>query len=245
MEKLLIKQVSATDTTQEAAVICQQLLEQSGFFKNSKRLLLLSGGSCLDVAKFLLENLATEKLLSGTMISLGDERWVEVNSADSNQHQLEARGLITLIQDNGGEFIPFLGQETKPKEATSRLNHRLHQLIEEQTSIFLLAGMGEDGHTLGILPDPYAQRFSGLFSSTDLVVYYHLADQQVNPFRKRLTLSLSALPFIAQVVIFAVGDKKQSALEHLQKKDQNLNQLPALGLYLSPGELVVITDQNL
>lgn len=241
MEKLLTKHLTSTNLPQEAAQHIYQSLLENGFFDSPKSLLLLSGGSCINVAAELLSHIPDTTQLHNVLIGLADERWVEPGSSDSNEQQLRDKGVIAGFEQRGAKFISILGSDN-PEDAADKTDTIYKEVISETSSIALLAGVGEDGHTLGILPDNDQNRFFRTFSSGKNVTYYELTDTQTNPFKQRVTVTLSGVSKIPLIYIFAVGDNKTSALKHLTLKDTTVNNIPSLGLYLSEGEPILLTD---
>lgn len=245
MEQLTIVTVNSQSAPADASKNMFAQLEEKKFFSGTANFLLLSGGSCIEVARQLLSNLPTEATLSHTVVGLADERWVDPGSADSNEQQLREAGVISLIEEKGGRFISMISQSSDPTQAAAELDQEYKTLLNESEHNVLLAGVGEDGHTLGILPEPEATQFFTKFSSEPYVLYYELSPEQQNPFRQRITTTFSAISKLSSTFIFGVGESKRVALTHLNKKDSSLNQVPALGLYLTEHQPLLYTDLEL
>ncbi|MBL8510133.1 MAG: 6-phosphogluconolactonase [Betaproteobacteria bacterium] len=81
-------------------------------------------------------------------ITLVDERWVEPDSADSNerlvrQHLLQGPAAVA-------QFVPLKTAATDPIEALAERSHALAAMPRPFDVVVL--GMGEDGHTASLFP---------------------------------------------------------------------------------------------
>lgn len=244
METLTLHYLSTTDKALEAAQLLYASLAKSQFFSQPS-LLLLSGGSCITVASHLVTLLPSDLDLSQLAVTLADERWVEPGSANSNEQNLRDQGVIQALEQRGATFIPILGRQLSAQESAQAVHTQFQQLLAEKTAVVLLAGMGEDGHTLGILPNSDPSTFFPTFSGEQLVTYYELGEGQDNPHKKRITATFTAVGKVTATYLFAVGENKKSALQHLKNKDETVNNKPVLGLYLSEHPVTVLTDVTL
>lgn len=244
MEKLAIQLLETDQASHQAA---QHILDTFDKEKilSKKTLLFLSGGSCIDVVSVLLSIIPKNVSLSNLTVCLADERWLKPGSPDSNEQQLKEKDLLNELQTRGARFISMLAVSSDPEEAARMLSSLIQQEISESEEVILLAGVGADGHTLGILPHQDASLFFQNFSHQQLVKYYETTAEQNNPHKKRITLTFTAVAKMTRIFIYAVGEAKKDALQHFVNKDTTVNQVPALGLYLSEAVPQLYTDQSL
>jgi 6-phosphogluconolactonase/glucosamine-6-phosphate isomerase/deaminase len=88
-------------------------------------------------------------------------------------------------------------------------------------------GLGQDGHTAGILPDS-----ASVQDDTSAVVGYDWVDY------KRMTFGLASLRRVQSAYVFAYGESKREALNRLQSNQEPLTSLPAKILYNIPNVTV-------
>lgn len=161
---------------------------------------LLSGGSAIAVAIAVLNQLPNshyEKLNVG----LVDERYGEPGHIDSNETQLMQAGFDT----GKVQFHPVL--QHKPIDITAReYSDIIRNLLSASDVCIALLGIGNDGHTAGLLPN------SSALTSTKLYAHY------LGPDFNRITATPQLFPHIDEAVVYACGNAKWPAL---QQMDQN------------------------
>lgn len=190
-----------------------------------KVLWLLSGGSNITSEAWILGSLIQDNQTKSLTVMLMDERFGQVGHPDSNWLQL---------QQSGCDFtkVHALPVMTIPEKS-------LHETVEEYATNVATAmnaadviigqfGLGEDGHTAGILPgSPFDE------STPELVMGY-----EAPPFT-RITLTQQALLQVDVAYIFAFGVSKRSVLFQLQDGHTTI---PAAFLTGLP-EVYVYNDQ--
>jgi 6-phosphogluconolactonase/glucosamine-6-phosphate isomerase/deaminase len=155
-----------------------------------KVLWLVPGGSGMDISVGAIRQLPTD-LLPGLSISLTDERYGPVGHPDSNWRQLAEKGFDV----KGVTLYPVLNGDDL-KTTAQNYAKLLDRLVEQADYSLALAGMGADGHILGIKPG------SPAVSSDNEVVGYRAKDYQ------RLSVTLPLLKKLDEVIIYAVGEDK-------------------------------------
>lgn len=166
-------------------------------------LLLLSGGSNVDVAVQVLSSLTTEQTTNLT-VGLIDERYGPVGHNDSNWQALEDAG----INFKKATTISIL-QVGLDRSATAEVYEaKLHDSLLHTDIVIGLLGMGDDGHTAGILPRSIATQ-----DTEKLVV-----DYSSDPF-ERITLSFEGLKKLNVAYLFAYGSNKTEQLDLLQYQE--------------------------
>lgn len=202
-------------------------------------LLLLSGGSAFEPLKYTESHSAD--LLTVTVL---DERF----SADpeiNNFLQLRRSAFTANAHTRGCQFIETVPREgeTLPQFA-SRFEDSLRSWRNKNAggSIIATVGIGEDGHTAGVLPMQHdAVRFASLFVETQRwIVGYEAISPSVHRLRVTVTLSFMIV-HIDHAVVFAVGASKCPIIEKVLKGGAALHECPALVLH-SLRDAILITD---
>lgn len=172
-------------------------------------LLLLSGGSCLD----LLTNTFFDHLPEDTVIFPLDER-VTSQAEETNVWKIAQR-MPAHMRSRFYECGAHTDLEESLVELGQRFTHHISVWLDAHPNGQIVAtlGIGTDGHTAGILPDLNAVRFDSHFEH-GLVASYESGDI----YRGRVTVTL---PFLRQrvskVIVYVAGNKKQAAFTMLSQ----------------------------
>lgn len=175
-------------------------------------LFLSSGGSSLA----LLESI----VIFSPYLTVGmtDERFSE-DPKINNFAQLCATLFFQKAEEKGAYFIDTRLQPGEDLEVfAKRHEDLLHSWRKEHPGgrIVITQGIGEDGHTLGIMPYPKEQSaFEELFEGENWVVGYDAAQKSEYPLRSTITL-----PFLRMVdhsVVHMTGTEKKNALSQMLK----------------------------
>lgn len=166
-------------------------------------LLLLSGGSNVDVAVQVLSSLTAEQTTNLT-VGLIDERFGPVGHNDSNWQALQDAG----VDFKHASIIPVLQDGLDRSSTAESYAAKIHESLLHNDIVIGLLGMGEDGHTAGILPRSIAAQ------DTDKLV----VDYSSDPF-ERITLSFAGLKKLNVAYLFAYGDNKTAQLNLLQDQE--------------------------
>jgi 6-phosphogluconolactonase/glucosamine-6-phosphate isomerase/deaminase len=215
---------------------------QQRLHKN-KVLLLLSGGSAIQMYAVLIQLLERKDTHFGNLTcSLFDERWVPIGSQDSNEQQLQDAGIIQKLLNNGSKWIPYLAPQSKsPSERAEELSYHLKKLLSDH-QLIILAGIGEDGHTAGLLPTKDPKTIKNVFESKKLVEYYELPSDAKNLFRERITATPHLVKFAEQVFIYAPGENKVTAIKRFHEKKESIYDCPSIALHLSKHKPIIFSD---
>lgn len=188
--------------------------------RNTAILLLLSGGSALSI----LEHIDNDVLGPHVTITTLDERF----SADptiNNFAQIEVTDFYTNARARGAQAIATRIQESDTLgESGKRFENSLREWRMNNPDGVMLAtmGVGEDGHTAGIFPGDFETDFSG----DDWVVSY-VVPETINPYRERITVTYTFLRTqLAEVVVYAVGEKKKSVIADITTPLNTVEKLP-------------------
>jgi 6-phosphogluconolactonase/glucosamine-6-phosphate isomerase/deaminase len=189
---------------------------------DKKVLWLIPGGSSISVVVAVARILVSsyyEKLT----VTLTDERYGEINHPDSNWSQLQQAGLYLPK----AHLIPVLSG--KDKEATTE-DYAMclkEELANTDYSIGFF-GIGDDGHTAGILP------------SSPAVHSEHLTADYSGGNFERITITPKVIAQLDEAFVYAVGESKWAALLKLES-EVALNEEPAQILKQVP-KLTIFTD---
>lgn len=244
MKQVIFKIAKPEQVQTESAQFCAEYLHHT--LQEKSVLLLLSGGSAIPMYQELGEQLvAVQPNLSNLTISLVDERYVEVESPDSNGFQLKEKGIVSLFTAAGATWLPYLSPhpETGEKVAT-RISQQFAQVLDTGAILIMLAGMGDDAHTAGLLPTSDDQTIAQLYDSAQLVAYYEVPEDVPNPYRQRLTSTPKLIERVHQVIAYAVGEKKRAAIGRLVAGIEEIAHCPVLALRHSQSDVIFFTDQS-
>lgn len=219
------------------------LLELLGTYKKNKVLLLLSGGSVVNLYKKLAEYLQSVDIKENSLVfAQVDERFQpgsnnpiiklsnnQVSNENINSIQIGKTGLWEACRKKN---IPYylIPQEGTLDEAANNYNETLKNLFEHFSYKIGVLGIGEDGHTAGLLPG-----FEKFWNTQKYVVGYELG--QNNPrglsgqqnLRQRITVTPKALWQLDHAIIVAGGEKKREALEKIKDmRIKDMNKYPAV-----------------
>ncbi len=221
------------------------------FLKNNASqptLLFWSGGSASKIAELLVPKLNNFDDLSWLTMSLIDERYGQPGHADSNETLIRTNGLIDLVEKKSGQWFPVLTGLPIEQEI-DRMNSFFTSNYTQPTKKLGLFGIGEDGHTAGMLPVfDDSTPFDSLFSPATNEVYSFFNLNQVNPnypnpFKERMTLNMNGIKNLDERVVFASGEKKKSVLKKINQSSTSIHLCPAKIFSEVPSHL--FTDQNL
>jgi len=193
--------------------------------KNSNKniLLLLSGGSAFSV----LDYVSSDSFSHNLTISVLDERYDKTNK-NNNFSQLTKTDFYYRAKDGGCSFINTTIKSNQTKESLAYFFEKELMLWMENNSdgeIISVVGIGEDGHTSGIMPFPEEKEyFKELFDGGKWVVEYSASGK--NQFPDRITTTITFLKRIKTVFCFVVGSNKADVYTKL-KTEISLNKMPA------------------
>ncbi len=187
-------------------------------------LLLLAGGSSFQI----LEWVDTAEMKRVT-IGMFDERFSS-DPVANNFSQLAATGFYKKAHEAGAAFLNSVVQANETLETyAARLEAGLKKWVAENPDGKVLAtfGIGEDGHTGGMMPFPEnPARFAELFESGPWVAGYDAGVKNPQPLRVSATMTFIRA-FILERVVFAAGEGKKQALARVLAPEGTLAETPA------------------
>ena len=147
---------------------------------------------------------------SRVWISLVDERWVSVDSPDSNERLVREN----LLQNRAtaAHFVSLVSLHEDANDGLAEIGKRLDEIPQPWSTVVL--GMGGDGHTASWFPQ--AKNLQELLSTTGTRKID--ATQPVTAPYQRITLTLQAVLKSRQIIIHITGDEKKSVLENARQQ---------------------------
>ncbi len=192
-------------------------------------LLMLSGGSAMG----LLDFVDTESLGENVTITMLDERFSKDPKINNFAQLAETEFYKKAKERKGIDFFDTRVREGETlEELTERFGTHIHEWFNsyktKEGKIIIAQGVGEDGHTAGIIPYPEnPELFKRLFEDTkQWVVGYDANGKNQHPLRVTVTI-----PFLKEKVdhsiVFAVGENKRKTLEQVMAEKGTLRETPA------------------
>lgn len=165
--------------------------------------LVVSGGSSPTA---FFDALSQKELPWGAVfVTLADERWVDADSADSNEHLVRTHLLVGAA--SAARFVPLKTEAASPADSLGGTTLRLDALPTPFDVVVL--GIGDDGHTASLFPD--AKDLSAALdldaSPCVLAVVPPAAPYE------RITMNLACLLSSRQIVVLLLGKGKKSTFD--------------------------------
>lgn len=137
-------------------------------------------------------------------VTLSDERWVDVNDAQSNEH-LVKQHLMNHLSGNT-RFVGLKTRHDDPFDAIEEIHQRLDSL--PLPSSLTVLGLGEDGHIASLFPG----------MNPDLLSAHHCVAiaPPIAP-SLRVSLSLAILAESEQIALVVTGKNKHRLLDQLSE----------------------------
>ena len=166
---------------------------------------------------------------------LGDERWVDNASQDSNcfllNHSLFKQGNPSL---EASFFSVSTVELSSPEESAKDYEKIVKKNLDGNPPKFdlILLGLGDDGHTASLFPGSDA-----LFVRDDLITVGE------GKGHKRITFTSKLLNSTDNIVFLISGSAKQIALKRLLDQSESWERTPAK--LISPNsEIIVLADKD-
>jgi len=190
-------------------------------------LLLLSGGSATNVYRELATKLKLKLDPGDLVVGLVDERYeIDPLHDDANDKSIRETGLISHLEELGAIYAPILHGLPITEEVAQYEYQLKRYIFHENRQILAILGLGNDGHTAGILPEENEQTFKEHFMSSNLVTGY----LNSGPYPERITLSIYGLKQIQTAIILIADQSKSEVLARVLDPANNLkyNELPGV-----------------
>ncbi len=215
-----------------ASDLIAQIIESTLRIK-SRAKIALCGGSTPKAAYSLLGKKNLE--WSNVDLFLGDERWVDKESQDSNCFLLNNS---LFKEGNPSLEASFFNVSTvelaSPDDSAKNYETILKNNVDGDPPKFdlILLGLGDDGHTASLFPGSDA-----LFERDSLITVGE------GKGHKRITFTSKLLSSADNVVFLISGSAKQRALKRLLDQSESWERTPAK-LVAPNSEIIVLTDKD-
>jgi len=187
-----------------ATALAEQLAEQviaglrAAIAARGAASLVVSGGR---TPLALFEALGSKQLLwERVWITLADERWVPLDSPDSNERVVREQLLVGVAQ--AARFVPLKNSAATPEQGVPAVAAAVAEMPRPFDVVIL--GMGEDGHTASWFPQSQQLAAALHPNSAALCAAVH----PVTAPHPRMTLTLPALLASRRIVVHISGDAK-------------------------------------
>ena len=191
----------------------------------------------------LYQKLANEERFVPGVVGMIDERYGEKFHAQSNELMIQNTGLLRYLTMRGIIFHPILKGEEGIIETTSAYDNEVRSMFSQYQNLVGVLGIGNDGHTAGILPDSSQYKIDMSNSAKyDYVSFYEYPDEL---YKQRISMTLLGLSMLDLYIILAFGEDKKEALIQMFG-DTSEENIPAR-FYLrkaNEGKTMLITDQE-
>jgi 6-phosphogluconolactonase len=225
----------AKSAAQEFIQAAAAAVREKGVFNVS-----LAGGS---TPKALYTLLATDPALRPQVpwdkihLFFGDERHVGPGHPDSN-FRMASEAMISRVPLTKDQVVRIKGEYQDAQEAAREYEQALQSYFNLKAGEYprfdlLLAGMGNEGHTLSLFPGTKALHADG-----PMVVRNWVGKL----YTERITLTASAANNAAQIVLMVTGADKACALKAVLEGPLEPEQLPAQLLRPTNGRLLWLVD---
>jgi len=216
----------------EAAVVA---VREKGAFSVS-----LAGGS---TPKALYSLLVTDPALRSEVpwdkiqLFFGDERHVGPGHPDSN-FRMATETMISRVPLTKDQVVRIKGEYQDTEEAAREYEQALQSYFRLKAGEYprfdlLLAGMGNEGHTLSLFPGTKA-----LHADMRIVVRNWVGKL----YTERITLTAPAASNAARIVVMVTGADKALALKGVLEGPYEPEQLPVQSLQPKNGKLLWLVD---
>jgi 6-phosphogluconolactonase len=199
----------------------------------------LSGGSTPKAMGQLLANVPYSSNIPWRFIDIfwGDERWVPLESDESNAG-VAKRGFLDKVAIPQEQVHPFATFDLDPIASAAQMEAKIRATLPTvsfppQFDLILL-GMGDDGHTASLFPGTRA-----IHEDENLVVSHEIP--KLNSLR--LTFTPRLINAARQVVFLAAGPAKAEVLKQVLEGEFQPDLLPSQIVRPVNGTLVWIVDE--
>lgn len=209
--------VSDTPAQKAGEALTEQLL----ILREHPVLLLLSGGSAFRLLDYV------DQMALGSNLTVGvlDERF-SFDPQVNNFSQLSRTDFFTRALVCGVSVIDTHVKEGETRSAfAARVEHGIRSWTTAypQGIVIVTMGVGEDGHTAGILP-----RVEESLFMNDAWVTTYAVDSRVNQYTERVTVTYTFLRTVVDFAfVYVTGSSKKNALAAVFQNDGDIFNTPA------------------
>ena len=179
----------------------ERILKQS-LQDNFQTSLVMSGGS---TPKGLFQLLSNTKIdWSKILITMADDRWVDVSHKDSNERLV--KDLMLRNHAKNAKFVSLKSACTSASDGAMELEYSFPKI---SSFSLVILGMGADGHTASLFPNTESLR-----QGIDLnCSQQFIASMPNDAPHMRISMTASRLLAADEIIIHITGDKKRKVLD--------------------------------
>ena len=164
--------------------------------------LVMSGGS---TPKGLFQLLSNTKLdWSNILVTLADDRWVDVSHKDSNERLI--KDLMLRKHAENAKFVSLKTAHTSASDGAMELEHSFPKI---SSFSLVILGMGADGHTASLFPNTDSLRDGIDLNSSRQFIASKPADAP----HMRISMTACRLLAADEIIIHITGDEKRKVLD--------------------------------
>ena len=168
----------------------------------SKGTLVVSGGrSPIGFFKLLSK---TQIDWANIVVTLADDRWVDVSHKDSNERLV--RDLMLRNHAENAKFVSLKTGDDSASDGAIELEHSFPKIISFS---LVILGMGADGHTASIFPNTDSLRDGIDLNSSKQFIASKPADAP----HMRISMTARRLLAADEIIIHITGDEKRKVLD--------------------------------
>ncbi len=187
-------------------------------------LLMLAGGSSLDVVSLIDADLLTDQVT----VTVTDDRYTD-DIEENNFSALQATPFYNSLIEAGAYCIDtqiFSGENHEEHAQRFAKNLKEWKMDFPHGKIIALFGVGKDGHIAGIIPNVVSDvEFDNKFNNADILATDVIA--QGDTHTERTTVTFPFMKSIDFPLVYIVGAEKAEALALTVSKDGSLYKTPA------------------
>lgn len=214
----------------------QQLTQMLMRYQGQPTLLLLSGGSAVELLTYVDTNVVGSWLTISTL----DERY----STDATINNFAQLQVLPFCQTAVAQGAQTISTAIRPDETLIESGARFEHALREWRSqypygqVVAVAGVGADGHTAGIFAGEY-----GVDLASEAWVAAYSVPTSVHQYTDRITVTYTFLRTqVTEVLVYVAGLAKQPIVEQLQRAACTHATIPA-GIFNELSQVTLVTDQ--
>ena len=169
---------------------------------NSKASLVVSGGRSPKGFFKLLSK--TQIDWAKTLVTLADDRWVDISHEDSNEKLVKELMLI-----NNAESAQFISLKTENDSVSDGVMELEHSFPMISSFSLVILGMGTDGHTASLFPNTDSLRQGIDINSCKQFI----ASKPTDAPHMRISMTASRLLAADEIIVHITGAKKRKILD--------------------------------
>ena len=196
------REFSSTEQLDRSLSQCIAKILSRSLKDHLKATLVVSGGRSPKGFFKLLSKIQID--WANIVVTLADDRWVDISHKDSNERLVKELMLINNAES--AKFIPLKTENDSASDGAMELEHSFPKI---SSFSLVILGMGADGHTASIFPNTDSLRDGIDLNSSKQFIASKPADAP----HMRISMTASRLLAADEIIIHITGDKKRKVLD--------------------------------